>query len=380
MSRRKDHYCEHRFAVHAGARPPWIGRRCWLFLLAALVFWQGCAGQGRPRPPAQPEDGLYDSEAQLQPVSPVLRQAMAAIRRITATAHYKTYYFSRDTALTMMQWKMYDYRRLATHVVSTNRSKAGTAVVLARDKGVVYLLTALHVVDYPDTQFTFYPNPQGRPGPYLQSVSFKEYQRNLIAGLPGTEPFRIRSRDERHDLVVLEAPMDPAEENPPPVFPFPMGRAAELDWGTRVWVLGFPRGFGMVTSGLVSSPNRDAEHNFLVDALFNRGSSGSVVLAFRDGVQHPEWVGVITAVPAKELPVLAPDQLRAGEGVEGLPYRGVMSIRSLTLIDYGIAFGVSAEVVEKFLVRSGVPGLIPEPSDGKREPEPVESSGPSVEQ
>ena len=46
--------------------------------------------------------------------------------------------------------------------------------------------------------------------------------------------------------------------------------------------------------------------------------------------------------------------MEASEGVEGLPYQGEVTISNLAFIDYGIAFGVPAEVVEKFLLRSGI--------------------------
>ncbi len=321
-------------------------------LVLVVGLWLGCIGSVRTRVPAQPADGLYDSEASLQPVSPVLRQAMAAMRKVTATAYYKTYYFRRETALTLLKFRMYQYPRLAERVVSSNRSKAGTAVILGSENSIVYMLTALHVVFFPDTQFTYYPDARGRPGPYLQSVSIKDYQRNVLTGLSGAGAFDIRNTDPKHDLALLAAPVETTK--PPQAFPFPLGRAAELDWGVRVWVLGFPRGVAMATPAVVSSPNRDADHGFLVDALFNRGSSGSVVLAFRDGVEHTEWVGVITSVPARRLPVLVPDGMEASEGVEGLPYQGEVTISNLAFIDYGIAFGVPAEVVEKFLLRSGI--------------------------
>ena len=45
---------------------------------------------------------------------------------------------------------------------------------------------------------------------------------------------------------------------------------------------------------------------FLVDAVFNRGYSGGIVLAIRDGVPNFELVGLVKSVPAEYEYVMKP--------------------------------------------------------------------------
>ena len=61
--------------------------------------------------------------------------------------------------------------------------------------------------------------------------------------------------------------------------------------------MGFPMNYKMVSNAIVSSPNYDGKGGFLIDAVVNKGFSGGVVLAIKDGIPNFELVGIIRAVP-----------------------------------------------------------------------------------
>ena len=109
----------------------------------------------------------------------------------------------------------------------------------------------------------------------------------------------------------------------------------------------------MITSGIISSPNRNAEHNFLVDGMFNRGFSGGIVLALRDGLPNFELVGILSSVAAEEEIIIGPP---AGTDYENYPahrpYRGNLYFRERKLIKYGVTFGVSIESIQKLMKKN----------------------------
>ena len=65
-------------------------------------------------------------------------------------------------------------------------------------------------------------------------------------------------------------------------------------------------GHKMITRGIVSNTRDDKSDSFLIDALFNRGFSGGIILAIRDGVPNFELVGMAKSVSAKNEYLLTP--------------------------------------------------------------------------
>jgi hypothetical protein len=134
-----------------------------------------------------------------------------------------------------------------------------------------------------------------------------------------------------------------------PVFNYPLGLAKELDWGSFVYVFGFPINYQMVTKAIVSNPNRDEYGSFLVDAVINNGMSGGMVLAIRDGVPNFEMVGIIQWVPEVEENILAPRKLKNNESYNPIiPYEGEEYVKRFSQIRYGIARVISVEAIKNF--------------------------------
>ena len=90
--------------------------------------------------------------------------------------------------------------------------------------------------------------------------------------------------------------------------------------------------------------------SFVLDAVVNRGSSGSFVLAIKDGVPNFELVGIVQWVPEEESNILIPKILKNNEAYNPIvPYRGEEFVKRYSSIRYGIANIISIETVIGFL-------------------------------
>ncbi|MCB0275009.1 MAG: hypothetical protein KDI06_09365, partial [Calditrichaeota bacterium] len=106
----------------------------------------------------------------------------------------------------------------------------------------------------------------------------------------------------------------------------------------------------MITSGMVSPNSRDRGRDFLVDALFNRGFSGGIVMAIRDGIPNFELVGIVSAVAADEEAVLIPDPSYVSDRpAHGQPYIGRPIISPRKVVKYGVTYGIGIEAIREFI-------------------------------
>ena len=134
----------------------------------------------------------------------------------------------------------------------------------------------------------------------------KERQSIYVAGFPEGSEFELLVSDKKSDLAMIGKDYKTLSDLRFPVFHYPVGKGKELDWGSFVYIFGYPINYQMVTKAIVSNPNRDEYGSFLVDAVVNNGMSGGIVLAIRDGVPNFEMVGMIQWVPEEEENILVP--------------------------------------------------------------------------
>ncbi len=105
-----------------------------------------------------------------------------------------------------------------------------------------------------------------------------------------------------------------------------------------------------ITKALVSSPNRDSDGSFLLDAVVNQGYSGGIVLAIKDGIPNFELVGIVQWVPKEEEYYLGPLRRKNNQPYNSLvPYKGESYVRRHSNIKYGIAKIISIESIIEFL-------------------------------
>lgn len=286
-----------------------------------------------------------------------LERIFRSVKRIQVTGYYDTFRFLPDDAVTEP-----DLRRGATYARASERfsfdhSKAGTATIISRRGRRLTLITNEHVTRLPDTVIVYFGHQEGAAsrGPrHVESVAIKTAQTNLVLGLAEVGVFRTVARDTAADIALVTVDLqDPEAMTGIEPLRIPTGDASRLSWGSFVYVLGYPRGYPMLTRGIVSDPNRGRDNAFLLDGLFNRGISGGLVLAVRGDSGRLEWVGMASAASAQTEFILMPEHADVRESGMLLPYDGRLYMEQTMRIDYGITFSVPMTSIRRFLQASG---------------------------
>jgi S1-C subfamily serine protease len=288
-----------------------------------------------------------------------LERILATMKRVQITGYYETFRFAAEDQITERDIRVRTTYRRALERFTFDHSKAGTATVIGRAGNSVRLITNEHVTRLPDTLIVYFGEerdaPPGRQAQrYVESVSIRTNQTNVVLGLPDAGPFRVLAADSIADIALLVVELGPrAIPEAVQVLRVPIGDPSRLVWGSFVYVLGFPRGHRMVTRGIVSDPGRRPDDAFLLDGMFNRGISGGLILAVRGDTGALEWVGMATSASGQAEFLLMPDRRQVEEDGMLLPYEGRLYMERATRIDYGITFSVPMGAIQRFLRGSG---------------------------
>jgi len=302
-------------------------------------------------------DGRYDSEFPYKNCSKELQEISEAVTKVFCNTYYKNYYFSphRKIVSKDINKKLLETPNGITDIKST---VSGTATVIYFQADRIAMLTCSHVVSKPDTiinYVTFEDNPSAK---FVQTVSVKQKQEILVYGMPEDGVFEVLLLDNENDIAILSKELKSSTVAKIPVLKYPFGTAKELEWGSFVYLIGYPMGYKVITKGIVSQPDRDKRGAFLIDALFNRGLSGGILLAVRDGVPNFEVVGITTSAAAETETVLVPERNKSYD--ETVPYEGKIYVDNKKSINYGITKAISAEAIlsliqenKDFLLKKG---------------------------
>ncbi len=314
-----------------------------LFLLLLLVTanWS-CSRQSLPlAKPIYAVDGKYNSAPPAQGASAQLDKISQSIYRLNVIAFYESTTFNRNTHMTLENFKKGNADKYAASYTVSNQSVLGTASVVYVDNDKAALLTCAHVVNFPDTVLTYFPDSSG----IIRNVAIKLKQKSYVVGLKNAN-VHILVTDDEHDIALLKATIQPDENVR--VMPFPIGKSSELDWGTFVYVMGFPKGHKMVESGIVSKSKKNKNGFFLTNAIFNRGISGGPVFAIR-GSSHFEWVGIASSSSVSDIFYLEPNINKADAYSKSEPYKGELLINNKKMINYGVTFSVPMKEIVRFV-------------------------------
>lgn len=294
-------------------------------------------------------DGKYDSEFPYKDCSKQLSEIVETVKMINATAFYKTYTFSEKSQIKLSDINESVLKEKSIQIVFPHSSVVGTATVIYYQDLRVALLTCAHIIDFPDTMLSYYSKDDNGHG-FIQSISIKDRQVNFIKDLPEGGELETLAIDEAQDIAILGRKFDHKPEGYIPVFNYPVGKSKDLNWGTFIYIVGYPMGYKMITKGTVSSPNRDKKGSFLTDASFNRGFSGGIIMAIRDGVPNFELVGMAKSVPANSSYVLTPNkEFELSEYSPTIPYQGDMYVELKTDLKYGITNSISTESIGELI-------------------------------
>jgi len=291
-------------------------------------------------------DGQYDSEFPYRHGSKELGEIAESVMMVNCIAYYRSYVFAPEARLNDPTLTEDEAQAQATEKIFYSRSASGTATCLFKDASKFALLTCAHIVDFPETIVTYYKDRTTGRNISIQSIAYKDRQSNYIAEHPACSNLQILLLDEKLDIAIIGKTLRGSEMPLIPVFSYPLGSARELNWGNFVYLAGFPRGQKMMTTAIVSDPNRDRFGSFLVDAAFNRGFSGGLVLALRDGIPNFELVGIAKSAAAEYLYLLTPpSDFDQSMYDPNLPYNGELRVEYRADIQYGVTNVVPIESI-----------------------------------
>ena len=107
--------------------------------------------------------------------------------------------------------------------------------------------------------------------------------------------------------------------------------------------------YKMITKAIVSKSSKD-KNTFLIDAGFDKGSSGGIVLAIRDGVPNFELVGLVRSVPAEYEFSLKPFTKESDLDFNPMiPYKGEAYVEKAQIFKTGITKAIAVETIKDFI-------------------------------
>ncbi|OYT17822.1 MAG: hypothetical protein B7C24_00745 [Bacteroidetes bacterium 4572_77] len=295
-------------------------------------------------------DGKYDTEFPYKTCSKQIGEIAKSVKKLHCIAEYKTYVLPFEAGVTKDMISKKLLRKLSVAKKFDSESVIGTATIISYDQEKIALMTSAHVVSYPDTVIGYYEGVEKEGKEIVHTVSLKIRQLNYVRDIPTSKNLIILAKDDDLDFAILGQEVDPEKKQEVHVFDYPMGNSDELEWGSFVYIMGYPSGYQMITRGIVSVPGGKHKKNFLIDALFNKGISGGVVLAIKDGVPNFELVGMAKSVAANYENILVPEQeSHMKQYNPNTPYDGDFYVKIKKEINYGITYSVASNSMREFI-------------------------------
>ena len=324
------------------------GRFLIMIIVCIAILTNGC-GSPKYVVTDRGQQAYYQTGYPVRDTSKDLERLFRSVKRINVTGHYNIYVFSPEAGITQAELNNRNVFKEAEETYTYMDTKAGTAIVVSSAQNHTALLTNDHVVEFPDTLIRYFENPDGKKSPYIEQVSIRTHQINLIYDLPELGSFEILARDKTADLALIGVrhPRD-EEMRRAPILRISPGQPQRLAWGSFTYILGYPKGYKMVTRGIVSDPNRDRRASFLLDATFNEGISGGLVVAIRGDTGELEWIGMARGGSASTELLLTPEELDPQDIDFLKPYDGDLYINLKQRIEYGITLSVSMKTIQRF--------------------------------
>ena len=313
------------------------------FTLLVLLF-QGCTTYKTPvESKTVAHDNKYDSELSNESISDGLEYVFSTVKKLNIVAFYMTYEFPPGAITDKSKLIKGNLIIKASSTNMSSESVSGTASIIYYNDLLVGMLTCNHIIGFPDTIIDWYRSKaQG-----VRSLSVKMKQKNFVSGLPNGDDVTVVARDAKNDIAFLKQKVEMTGTNIS-VLDLPLGKSNDLVWGSKVYILGYPLGNQMVTSAMVSKPKSKSASKFLMDAVFNKGISGSPVIAIRDGVPNFEFVGMASSTSAKSIYYLKPgdvkDYMQSDE-----PFVGDVVLGHERMINYGVTYAVTVDEIKRFL-------------------------------
>ena len=320
------------------------------FCFAISIILASCSINSFIEPIIVDQQTYYDSNYPAGHSSEYLNSLVESVKRISNTAYYKTYIISPQYKLTDVDIIDVDLKKASSDIIYYNESTYGTSTIIYSNLQKMMLLTCAHIISFPDTIVNYFITSESETEKIISDISIKVNQHYYINDISVTGKYQLLAKDNNLDIALIGATFKDKPFINYNVFNYPFGNSSKLDWGSFVYIIGFPMGSKMVTTGIVSliDPS-DNSSDFLVDALFKRGFSGGIVLATRNGIPNFELVGLTKSVSSNSAKLLKPSQTGDEPQILHIPFEGEILISEQVTLNYGVTNVVSINAIREFI-------------------------------
>ncbi len=296
-------------------------------------------------------DNRYDSEFPYKNCSKQLNELSKSIKKVSSVVFYEIYAFPNNLEVKKNQMNTGFTTKHAKQVDVFSRSLIGTGIVIYKSINQLALLSCAHVVNFPDTIYNYKSSIDIKED-FVVSFAVKRKVQIYAPELELGKELKILAIDPQKDIVLLGLESDSESITKANVFNYPLGKSKELEWGSFVYIMGFPIAQKMITRGIISNPELVKRGTFLIDAVFNHGFSGAPVLAIKDGVPNFEMVGMVKSSSADYFNYIAPDYDRDQLRQNNSPYPGPFFIKNKEIINYGVTYSITIETLQEFFKKN----------------------------
>jgi S1-C subfamily serine protease len=319
-------------------------------MIVIAAFATGCRQINYQQSSQQQDDSRYFDESTAFNRSFQLEELAGSVKKLFCIVEYDIYHFNDADGITVEKFNAVNLRRSAFARSTFNETVFGTATIVQNNRNGILLLTCAHIVSNPDTIVTFYQSTTNTQN--IESIAIKKTQMTFIRDIPGNNLVKTIAIDLNRDIAFLNERFTGQTAHLPEL-DMPVGNAADLRWSMPVYLMGFPGGQQLVTKSVVGNPNPSSSGDFVIDATFNPGGSGSLVLAMNQQTQGFELVGMVKATAASYTNILKPESESHQEVYNpNIPYSGEIYAHRVREIYHGVTYAVSVNTIRDFYVEN----------------------------
>lgn len=286
----------------------------------------------------QPEyfTGQFESVFPDDQAKQQFREMSSSVIRLTSYVNYQLSIFENGSMVTLDIAEDTSVLTRMRARVNRNESFSGTAFIIAQDDSSLFLLTCAHTVSFPDTIITWDNKADENGNRFVLCIARKSASLVQAAFPERAARMKVVNIDKSSDLALLQTQKMAGSVNPLSAV---HKLCTNLQWGDKLWIVGFPTGRFMLTNGLAGMPGNDGI--FATDAPLSEGYSGSPVMVYDIEAKRFGLAGVARSVPAKTLYVLKPEfGIHEMQYNPAVPYTGPVYAET----DYRNVAGVSLVV------------------------------------
>lgn len=324
-------------------------------LFGGLLLIIGGCGSASQTAQQAGADTYYDSGIGSVSVNSQIESGFQSVRRIQNNTIYRSYFFPEGSEIHVSQLVEAALDSLGLETSVDTHSNAGSATVIFNNNVRAVLLTAAHTVSQPDTLIHFKEQVAGVQEDLIEAVSIKVSENRFVITDHGIVSLEIVNESLDKDLALLITASGYEARDQLRVLEMPSGDYEQIEWGSKIYALGYPRGIQMVSSGVISLTNHP-HRTLLADLNINRGFSGGLVSSVNSETGRLEWIGMITSAMGENLTYLVPEKSILADYNPDVVYQGEQYIETIRLIHYGIGYGVNIEDIKEF-IRISEPAL-----------------------